>query len=204
MESREILVVRDPETIKLLGDLVRRQILRLVSEKPMTQKQLAERMSLKEPSVSHHLVRLSEARLIQVSHSEVGPYGILQKYYEPTARLFIEDWDSTPPELRRYFIHAHMERLRGMFSVFQLMEGDAERLDFDGAEIEAMAELTAQRISKIADTYSLSDSKLDRENLLIKIYSETLRAELKSGMLLKAEKSGTLSRLLSRLGLVEE
>ncbi len=170
----------------------------------MTQSQLAERMNLKEPSVSHHLSRLSEAGLIQVSRSEVGPYGILQKYYEPTARLFLEDWDSIPPELHRYFIHAHMERLRGMFSVFHLIEGDSEKLDFDGAEIEAMAELTAQRISKIAETYEVSESTLDRENLLIKIYSETLRAELKNGRLLKAEKSGTLNKLLLKLGLVGE
>jgi DNA-binding transcriptional ArsR family regulator len=170
----------------------------------MTQRQLAERMNLKEPSVSHHLGRLSEAGLIQINRSEVGPYGILQKYYEPTARLFIEDWDSIPPELHRYFIHAHMERLRGMFSVFQLIEGDSERLDFDGAEMEAMAELTARRISKIAETYEGAESALDRENLLIRIYSETLRAELRNGRLLGAERSGAFSRLLEKLGLVGE
>jgi DNA-binding transcriptional ArsR family regulator len=169
----------------------------------MTQKQLAERMNLTEPSVSHHLTRLTEAGLVRISHTEVGSYGILQKYYEPTARLFLEDWDSIPLELRRYFIHAHMERLRGMFSVFQLMEGDTRRLAFDATEIEALAELTAQRISKIAETYDEADLTLDRENLLIRIYADTLRAELKAESLFRVEKSGMFKTLVKRLGLMD-
>jgi len=48
-------------------------------------------------------------------------HGILEKYYDPTASLFLEDWERIPADLRRYFVHSHMERLRGMLSVFQLM-----------------------------------------------------------------------------------
>jgi len=200
-EAVTIRVIHDPEKIKLLGDLVRRQLLRLISDAPMTQKQLSERMNLTEPSVSHHLTRLTDAGLVRINHTEVGSYGILQKYYEPTAKLFIEDWDSTPAELRRYFIHAHMERLRGMLSVFQMMVGENGNLLFDAAELESLAEVTAQRISKIAETYTVGETE-DRENLLVQIYATTLRNELMSGGLDRVEKSGRLKEIVNRVGII--
>ncbi len=60
-----------------------------------------------------------------------------------------------------------------MFSVFQLIEGDSERLYFDGAEMEAMAELTARRISKEPRPTRLVSRGWIRENLLIRIDRRT-------------------------------
>jgi len=176
---KAIRIVRDPETIKLLADLVRREILRLMAVEPLTQAQLAEKMMLTEPSMSHHLRLLRDAGLITIRRAEIGSHGILEKYYEPTAKLFIEDWKKMPLELRRYFVHSHMERLRGMLSVFQLTaENQGRNIEVTSNEIKELAQAIAERIAIVGEKYEKKEMVIDRETLLIKIYSETLKTEM--------------------------
>ena len=174
-----VRIVRDSETIKLLADLIRREILRLIAVEPLTQTQLAERMMLSEPSMSHHLQLLRKAGLIRIRRTKVSSYGILEKYYEPMAKLFLEDWDRIPLDLRRYFIHSHMERLRGMLSVFQLMaEEQGRNIEVNSEEIKELAQSIASRIAVVGEKYEKMRIDVDRETLLIKIYSETLKTEM--------------------------
>jgi len=179
---KAVKVVRDPETIKLLADLVRREILRLIAVEPLTQKQLAEKVMIAEPSMSHHLQLLRKAGLIKIKEAKVGSHGILEKYYEPTAKLFIEDWEKIPPDLRRYFVHSHMERLRGMLSVFQLVaEEQGQNIQVSSEEIKELAQAIARRIALVGEKYENMEVDMDRETLLIRIYSETLKAEMTEG-----------------------
>jgi DNA-binding transcriptional ArsR family regulator len=166
-----VRVIRDPETIGLLSDLARRQLLRYLSKRPMTQTELAEATHLTEPSVSHHIQILLKAGLIVVQRVEQGSRGAQKKYYEPTALLFIEDWDSTPPEQRRYFIHTHLERLRGMLSVFSLTK---RGFAFPTGELEELAEAVASRVSTVSERHEAEGYNGDRELLMIGIYRETL------------------------------
>ena len=175
-----VRVIRDPETIKILSDLVRRQILRLLSYEQLTQSQIAKKIALSEPSVSHHLGLLLRHGLVEMVSTEVSPHGILQKYYAPTAKLFIEDWDSTPSEQRRYYVHSHLERLRGILSVLELLT-EGQEMPLVSSDVEALAESTARRVSAIAERFGCEDPSTDREALLIKIYAETLREELEEG-----------------------
>jgi predicted transcriptional regulator len=176
---KAVKVVRDPEIIKLLADLVRREILRLIAVEPLTQKQLAEKVGITEPSMSHHLRLLLKAGLIRIKEAKVGSHGILEKYYEPTAKLFIEDWEKIPPDLRRYFVHSHMERLRGMISVFQLIaEEQGQSIEVTSKEIKELAQEIAERIPTVAEKYENVETDMDRETLLIKIYSETLKIQM--------------------------
>jgi len=176
---KAVKVVRDPETIKLLADLVRREILRLIAVEPLTQKQLAEKVGIAEPSMSHHLQLLLKAGLIKIKEAKVGSHGILEKYYEPTAKLFIEDWEKIPLDLRRYFVHSHMERLRGMISVFQLIaEEQGQSIEITSKEIKELAQEIAKRIPTVAEKYENIETDMDRETLLIKIYSETLKIQM--------------------------
>jgi len=174
-----VRIIRDPETIKLLADLVRREILRLIAIEPLTQTQLAERMVLSEPSMSHHLQMLRKAGLVRIRRTKVDSHGILEKYYEPMAKLFLEDWERIPPDLRRYFVHSHMERLRGMISVFQLIaEEQGRSIEVNSEEIKELAQSIASRIAVVGEKYEKMSIDADRETLLIKIYSETLKIEM--------------------------
>jgi len=176
---KTVRIIRDLETIELLTDLVRREILRLLAVEPLTQTQLAEKMMLTKPSMSHHLQLLRKAGLIRINRAEVGSHGILEKYYEPTAKLFIEDWEKVPSDLRRYFIHSHMERLRGMLSVFQLIAQErGQNIEVSSNEVRELAETTAKHIVIIGERYEKTETDIDRETLLIRIYSETLRTEM--------------------------
>ncbi len=166
-----VRVIRDPETIRLLADLARRQLLRHISKRPMTQTELAEATRLTEPSVSHHIHILLGAGLIAVQRVEQGSRGVTKKYYEPTALLFVEDWDSTPPDQRRYFIHTHLERLRGMLSALSLMK---RGFAIPTGELEELAEAMAARVPLVAQRFESGDHGGDRELLMIRIYSETL------------------------------
>ncbi len=176
---KAVRIIRDPETIKLLADLVRREILRLIAVEPLIQTQLAEKMMLTEPSMSHHLQLLRKAGLIKIKRAKIDSHGILEKYYEPAAKLFLEDWEKIPPDLRRYFVHSHMERLRGMLSVFQLMaEGQGRSIEVSSEEIKELAQAIASRITMVGQKYEKTKVDVDRETLLIRIYSETLKAEM--------------------------
>ncbi len=166
-----VRVICDPDTIRLLADLARRQLIRYISKKPVTQTELAVATSLTEPSVSHHLQILLKVGLIKIQRVEAGARGAKKKYYEPTALLFVEDWDSTPPDQRRYFIHAHLERLRGMLSVFHLTH---KGFTFTTGELEELAEAVASRVSAVAELHKDDEYTGDREQIMISIYSETL------------------------------
>ncbi len=136
-------------------------------------------MLLTEPSMSHHLQLLRKAGLIRIRSAKIGSHGILEKYYEPKAKLFLEDWAKIPPDLRRYFVHSHMERLRGMLSVFQLMAEEQRRnIEVSSEEIKKLAQSMASRIAVIGKKYEKMKIDVDRESLLLKIYSETLRTQM--------------------------
>lgn len=176
---KAVKVIRDPETIKLLADLVRREILRLLAVTPLTQSQLAQKMMISEPSMSHHLHLLLKAGLIRVKYTKIGSHGIVERYYEPIAKLFLEDWEKIPLELRRYFVHSHMERLRGMLSVFQMMaENQGRNIEVSSEEVRELAQSIASRIAKVGQKYERLETNIDRETLLIRIYSEILKTEM--------------------------
>jgi len=174
---KAVKIIQDPETIRILTDLVRREILRLLAVQPMTGTQLAEKTALTKQSAAHHLKTLLKAGLIKVKYTKPGPHGIMEKYYAPTAKLFVEDWEKIPVELRRYFVHSHMERLRGMLSVFQLIgEKQGQNVEVTSDEIKGMAQEIEKNIAVVARKYEEMETDMDRETLIIRIYSETLRS----------------------------
>jgi DNA-binding transcriptional ArsR family regulator len=175
--ARKIVrVIYEPKIIKVLADPVRREILRQLRDKPQTQTQLAGKLNLTKPSMRHHLQLLRKARLIRIARTKVESHGILQKYYEPTSNLFIEDFEKTPPHLQKYFLQFHIERLRGMLSVFQLIgkkRGEPVKVTSD--ELKELAEEIATQMAKVGKRYEKTGATMNRETLLITIYSEALK-----------------------------
>jgi len=173
---KAVKIVRDPKIIKLLANPARRELLRLVSAQPQTQTELARKLNISKPSTGHHLQTLLKAGLIKIASTRVGTYGILEKYYEPTYILFLEDFDKIPPELQRYFIHGHIERLRGMLSAFQIMKGAEQAIEITPDELKELAQEIARQMTSIGERYGQIETEASRENLLIGIYSETFKS----------------------------
>lgn len=178
MARKVVRVIHDPKIIKILADPVRREILRQLRHESQTQTQLSEKLKLSKPSTGHHLKMLHKARLIRIARTKVSPRGILQKFYEPTSNLFIEDFEKTPPELQKYFLQFYIERLRGMLSVFQLIGKRA--IEVTSAQLQELAQEIARYMAVVGERYEKTGAEMNRETLLITIYSETLKEVMAS------------------------
>jgi DNA-binding transcriptional ArsR family regulator len=182
MPRTAVQIVTDPKKIKILADPVRREIIRQTVTQPQTQNQLADKLELRPSSISHHLKMLREAEFIKIGRSEVGSHGILEKYYEPTSNLFIEDYKNAPARLQKYFVHTNIERLRGMLSMLQILaEKRNKTIEITREELKDMAQEIANRLSVIAKKYEKTRIDATRETLIIKIYSEALLSIMKDG-----------------------
>ncbi|MFQ6064836.1 MAG: ArsR/SmtB family transcription factor [Candidatus Bathyarchaeia archaeon] len=180
MTRSAVQIVHDPKKIKLLADPVRREIIRQISTQPQTQNQLAERLGLQPSSISYHLKVLRDAKLVRIEHSEVGSHGILEKYYEPTSNLFVEDYEKGPAGLEKYFMHTNIERLRGVLSLLQILaEKRDKEIEITKEELKDMAQAIANRLPTIARRYEKTPRSTTEESLNIKIYSETLKSVMK-------------------------
>ena len=177
---RAVKIVDEP---KILMDPVRREILRLLAIRPLTATQLAEKLGLTKSTVSHHIQVLKRAGLIRIKQTRLESHGILEKYYEPTALLFIEDYHKIPKGMRNYFLTVHMERLRGVLIALYLM-GRKVRVprltrkpdllrELAGEVLECMTELGSKYENELTD--------MDGESLLVKIYGEALKSIMSRG-----------------------
>jgi ArsR family transcriptional regulator len=177
LARKPVQVIDDLRTIKLLADPLRREIIREIANQPQTQSKLARKLELTPSSTSHHLKRLREAGLIKIGRSKVGKYGILEKYYEPTANLFIENYKKTSAKLQKYFLHTHVERLRGMLATLQILaEKKGKSIEIKPADIYSMAQEIANVLPEIARKFELTDVNENRETLIVKIYAEALKS----------------------------
>ena len=187
--------VKIVDSPKILADPVRREILRLLSIKPQTSTQLAERLDLSKSTVGHHVIVLRRKKLVRIKLAKPGPHGIMEKYYEPVALVFIEDYNHIPEELKKYFLSIHMERLRGVLSALQLIGDMASAFqiirksweqtvkitsDFD--LLSELGEESLKYMTQVGQKYENMMTDLDEETLLTKIYSEALRLIITSGV----------------------
>ena len=180
-----VKIVHNP---KVLMDPIRREILRLLAIKPYTVTQLAEILNLTKSTIGHHTRVLMKAGLIRIKWTRIEEHGILEKYYEPIALLFIEDYKKIPREMRKYFILIHMERLRGILVALNLIGDKTSAIEilkkcwkreYESSKnqdiLNEMAEEILRRITQVGERYEGKPTELDGESLLTKIYCEVLK-----------------------------
>lgn len=169
---KAVYIVNDPEKIKLLADYTREEILRLLSIQPMTETQLSKKLRLTKAAVSYHLHLLSQAKLIRVEKIEVEKHGILQKYYLPTAALFIVDPQKIPKEVNAYFIQNQIQYLRGIFSLLKI---NRKNYSVSSKALEKLAFELLKQLKKVSEKFAKIEVKNeDVETIRMKIYSEAL------------------------------
>ena len=177
--------VKIVHTTKILADSTRREILRQLAIQPQTATQLAKKLNLTKSTMGHHIQMLRKSRLVKIAWAKPGSHGILEKYYRPTAVLFIQDYKRVPPELKNFFLNIHKERLRGMLSAFQLLGESWKRplkvpRNFD--LIGELAKQTAKHMPQVAKKYENTETEMDGETLLVKIYAETIKKIMRRGI----------------------
>ena len=87
-EAVDVLVVREPEQLRALGDDLRAKIVVLLRERAASTTELAETLGLAKGTVGHHMKVLEKAGLIRVVRTR-KVRAVTERYYGRTARLFL-------------------------------------------------------------------------------------------------------------------
>lgn len=152
-------------------DPMRREMVRLLAQRAMTENELAEALGLSDPSVGHHLKILAQSGFIRVVRKEAERHGILQKFYEPKALAHFVDPRAMPLEVERYFMPVSLERARGIVAALSIITGEPGQVSTE--ELEQFTKILASAIVEAAPKY-LKRWKGDREELIIRIYRDAL------------------------------
>lgn len=84
---KPIKTITDPEAFKVAADETRRKILYLLRAKEMTVSKIADELNLSPQTVYHHIKKLANADMVEVS-KEVRVDHLIESYYRATAEIF--------------------------------------------------------------------------------------------------------------------
>lgn len=122
---KAVYIVDDVKIAKVLVDPMRRAILDLLRQKPMTQAGLANELGLTGPSLNYHMKILRSKKLVTIAKKEIEMHRIMQIFFSSVAYLFVYDLDSLPKNIARYFYPVSLERARAVVSLLTLNKKDS-------------------------------------------------------------------------------
>src|ERR687884_1443604 len=122
---KAVYIVNDVKIAKVLVDPMRRAILVLLRQKPMTQAGLANELGLTGPSLNYHMKILRSKKLVTIAKKEIEMHRIMQIFFSSVAYLFVYDLDSLPKNIARYFYPVSLERARAVVSLLTLNKKDS-------------------------------------------------------------------------------
>lgn len=85
---KEQKVIRDPGAFQLLADETRMKMVYLLRAKEMTAGQMAHELGLAPQTIYHHIKKLKDAEMIEVSREERSDH-LVESFYKATAGLFL-------------------------------------------------------------------------------------------------------------------
>jgi len=84
---KPVKVLSDSSAFELLADATRRKIVNLLKAKEQTVSQISEQLNKTPQTIYHHMRKLVEGGLVEVSRQETIE-NIIEKYYRATAEIF--------------------------------------------------------------------------------------------------------------------
>src|SRR5690242_8295853 len=87
-DASDVLVVREPEQLKALGDELRGRIIVMLRERAHSVSELAAKLEMPKGTVAHHVKVLESAGLLKVVRTR-RVRALTESYYGRTARLFL-------------------------------------------------------------------------------------------------------------------
>lgn len=169
--KKAVLVLKDSKAIRLMAKFHRSEIIRLLSERPMTETQLSKLLGLTKGAIGYHLHPLRDAGLIEIDRYETEEHGI-SKYYSTVATLFIVDPDCIPEDVRRYFLETEIVHLEGMLSALKLHDKIPE---ISSEDLEELAKAMLRQLKIVGEKHAEEQVQYkNSESLKVKIYAEAL------------------------------
>jgi DNA-binding transcriptional ArsR family regulator len=192
--GQPVRVISEVKVAQLLAVPIKRQILRRLADREMTQAMLAHELDVSDPTISYHLDALRSAGLVKVVRRVPEVHGIIQNFYRAGARYFVADYEQMPQDLKRYFLDTYLDRLRGAFAMLRALTG--ADIALPTLEMEMIADRLAVKVVAVAKEYQIRHPDENRESLIVSMYGEALKR------LLEEDPAGTeaLSSFPSLIG----
>ncbi|HJT47394.1 MAG TPA: helix-turn-helix domain-containing protein [Nitrososphaeraceae archaeon] len=180
---KAVYIVNDTKIAKILVDPMRRAILDLLRQKPMTQAGLANELGLTGASLNHHMKILRSNRLVTIFKREIERHRIMQIFLTSVAYLFVYDLDSLPKNIARYFYPISLERARAVVSLLlmyneQLLPSDYE-IEHTTEAINKVSEKLSRHLIIAAKSYESKAINHGDEQNVYEIYAKAIANLLK-------------------------
>ena len=117
---KAVYIVNDSKVAKVFIDPMRRAILDLLRQKPMTQAQMADELGFSGASLNYHIKILRSRKLVVVVKREFERHRLKQIFFLAAAYVFVYDLDSLPKHIARYFFPVSLERARAIISLLMI------------------------------------------------------------------------------------
>ena len=179
---KAVYIVNDVKIAKILIDPMRRAILDLLRQKPMTQAGLANELGLSGASLNHHMKILRSKRLVTIFKKEVERHRIMQIFLSSVAYLFVYDLDSLPKNIARYFYPISLERARAVVSLLLLYNKElpsAYDIEYTPEAINTISEKLSRHLVMAAKPYENRIINHGDEKYVFEIYGKAISNLLK-------------------------
>jgi DNA-binding transcriptional ArsR family regulator len=189
---KAVYIVDDAKIAKVLIDPMRRAILGLLRQRPMTQAGLANELGLTAASLNYHMNILRSKKLVTIAKKEVERHRIMQIFFSTTAYLFVYDLDSLPKSIARYFYPVSLERARAVVVSLLMLnrkvlssssssppQSSVYTIDQTPESIDAISENLSRFLVKTAKSYEDKIVNHGDESIIYEIYSKALSSFLK-------------------------
>lgn len=170
--KRSLAVITSPDKAKVLVDPMRREIIRLLSGRSMTQNELALALGLSNTSVAHHTKLLLDNGLVKVEREEKELHGILQKFYTTTSLAYFVDTRKLPLDIQRYFMPTNLERVRGIMTALSASRRQVNFVPTN--DLEEFAEVMASAIAEVGPKFERINAS-DREEVIARLHYDALK-----------------------------
>ena len=182
MKMKAVYIVNDLKVAKILVDPMRRAILDLLRQRPMTQAQLAHELGLTGASLNYHIKKLRSKKLVVVAKREIEEHSIMQIFFSSIAYLFVYDLDSFPKDIARYFYPVSLERARSVTSMRMLKERGFH-IEHSPEAINRLSERLARLLVRISKSYERKEVDSSNEEIVYEIYTKAITALIKQDII---------------------
>jgi DNA-binding transcriptional ArsR family regulator len=171
-EAEDVLIVRETEQFRALGDDLRSQIVVLLRDHAASTTELAEQLGLPKGTVGHHLKVLEKAGLVRVVRTR-KVRALTENYFGRTARLFIfKSTDADGEDVRNVAAAALRRAAEELLPI-----GDDGRTTFAVVRArltDADAKRLTKRLEKLIDDFRAAESATGNEyGLAAALYERT-------------------------------
>jgi len=160
---KEVLIITEPERVRVLSDETRFKILQLLREHPMTINELSDAIGKDRTTIYRHIKILENAGLVK----ELEVHGN-ERVYARSARLFLikADPDESIEEFRQAYLQVEAEKLVHVLEKAGFKIGDREKLKKLAKDVLNEIELNSQPVIKRISQAGIDLTEIELFHLL--------------------------------------